>query len=59
MSGVGDTVAQSIARVRDEGNVLSVEELRIRAKLSKSVIEVLQNHGALDGLSATNQITFF
>lgn len=59
LSGVGDTVAQSIARVRDEGNVLSVEELRIRAKLSKSVIEVLQNHGALDGLSATNQITFF
>ena len=59
LGGVGDTAAQSIARVRKEGHVLSVEELRIRAKLSKSVIEVLQNHGALDGLSATNQITFF
>lgn len=59
LGGVGDTAAQSIARVRNEGHVLSVEELRIRAKLSKSVIEVLQNHGALDGLSATNQITFF
>ena len=41
------------------GDVLSIEELRIRAGISKAVIEVLRENGALDGLSETNQITFF
>ena len=59
LNGLGESAAQSIARVRDEGDVLSVEELRIRAQISKAVIDVLQNNGALDGLSATNQITLF
>lgn len=59
LAGLGDAAAQSIARVRDEGDVLSIEELRIRAGISKAVIEVLRENGALDGLSETNQITFF
>ena len=59
LAGLGDAAAQSIARVRDEGDVLSIEELRIRAGISKAVVEVLKENGALDGLSETNQITFF
>ena len=59
LSGLGDAAAQSIARVRDEGGVLSIEELRFRAGVSKAVIEVLRDNGALEGLSETNQITFF
>ena len=59
LAGLGDTAAQSIARVRDEGDVLSIEELRIRSGISKAVVEVLRENGALDGLSETNQITFF
>ena len=59
LNGLGESAAQSIARVRDEGNVLSVEELRIKAQISKAVVDVLQNNGALDRLSATNQITLF
>ena len=38
---------------------LSVEELQQRSGVSKSVIELLEQNGALHGLSKTNQITFF
>ena len=36
-----------------------IEELRERAKLNKSVIEILSQSGALKNLSETNQYTFF
>ncbi len=59
LAGVGESAAQAIQDARDRENVLSVEDLRLKAKLTKSVIDVLQKNGALDGLSDTNQITFF
>ncbi len=59
LAGVGENAAKAIAEARDSGEVLSVEELRLKAKLSKSVVEILQKNGALEGLSETNQITFF
>ncbi len=59
LAGVGENAAQAIETARDSENVLSVEDLRLKAKLTKSVVEVLQNNGALEGLSDTNQITFF
>ena len=59
LAGVGESAAQAIADARDGGEILSVEDLRLKAKLTKAVIEILQKNGALDGLSETNQITFF
>ena len=59
LGGLGENAAKAIAEARDSGEVFCVEELRIKAKLTKSVIEVLQKNGALEGLSETNQITFF
>jgi len=59
LNGVGESAAKSIAEVRDKETILSVEELRLKAKLTKTVVEVLQANGVLDGLSETNQITFF
>jgi len=59
LAGVGENAAKAIAEARDSGEVLSVEELRLKAKLTKAVIEILQKNGALEGLSETNQITFF
>ncbi|MDD4773758.1 MAG: PolC-type DNA polymerase III, partial [Eubacteriales bacterium] len=59
LNGVGETAARNIAEVRDEGEILSVEELRQRSQISKTVVEVLQREGVLNGLSETNQITFF
>ena len=59
LNGVGESAAKSIAEVRDRETILSIEELRLKAKLTKTVVEVLQANGVLDGLSETNQLTFF
>ncbi|MBR4292333.1 MAG: PolC-type DNA polymerase III [Clostridia bacterium] len=59
LDGVGENAAQRIMEVRNAGTILSVEELRINAGLTKTVIEVLEKEGVLKHLSETNQITFF
>ena len=59
LAGLGDAAAESIVRTRDAGEVFSIEDLKQRAGLSKSVIELLRSCGALKGLSETNQFTFF
>ena len=57
IGGLGDTAAQNIIDARNEAEIFSVEDLRIRAKLSKSVIDLLRRIGVLDTLSETDQLT--
>jgi len=59
LSGVGDTAAQKIVEARDAGEIFSVDDLRQRAGLTRAVVEVLRGAGVLDGLSETNQLSFF
>ncbi len=59
LPGLGDAAAQRLMEVRDEGDLYSIEELRQRTQVSKSIIELLRENGALAGLSETNQISFF
>ena len=59
LAGLGEAAAESIVAARNEGEIFSVEDLKQRAGLSKSVIELLRSCGALKGLSETNQLTFF
>ncbi len=59
LGGLGETAAQRIVEARDAGEIYSVEDLRNRAGLSKSVIEILRSVHALDGLNETNQFSFF
>ncbi|GIM27805.1 hypothetical protein CPJCM30710_04710 [Clostridium polyendosporum] len=59
LQGVGDNAAKSIVEARKDGEFISKEDLRIRAKVSKTVIETLTNHGCLDGLQETNQLSLF
>ena len=48
-----------IVEARKDGPFLSVEDLRIRARAGASVVDILRLHGALEGLSETNQISMF
>ena len=41
------------------GEILSVEDLRVKAKVSKTVLELLEKNGALKGMSQSNQISMF
>ena len=59
MSGLGLTAAEKIVRARDEGEIYSKSELQDRAQLSRSVMEILNTSGVLDGMSETNQLSLF
>ena len=59
LPGLGSAAAESIMNAMRSGTVLSVEDLRVKAKVSKSVLELLENNNALRGMSQSNQITMF
>lgn len=58
LQGVGKMAAHNIVKCRENGKFISVEDLRRRAKLTKTAIDVLRRHGCLEGLSETNQLNF-
>ena len=59
ISGVGESAAQNIVQARDQGEFLSIEDLQKRARLSSTVIEVLERLGCLKGLPESNQLALF
>ena len=59
LQGLGETAAKNIVTLRDEVGITSVEDLRNHAKLSKTVIEMLDKHGSLEGIPEQNQLSFF
>lgn len=59
LQGLGTAAAQNIVEARKDGEFLSHDDLRIRAKASKTVIEILQQQGCLEGLPETNQLSLF
>lgn len=59
LGGLGDKAAEKIVSIRDNETFLSIEDLSMKAGLSKSVIEILRNAGALEGMTETNQLSFF
>ena len=59
LGGLGENAAANIVAAREEERFFSVEDLQKRAKLSKSVIEILRSSGALDNLNETDQLSLF
>jgi len=59
LPGLGDTAAERIIEARDKYDIYSVEELRLKTGITKAVIEILKRNHVLDGLTETNQFSFF
>ena len=59
LAGLGEKAAEKIVEVRNSENLLSIEELQIKAGLSKSVIDLLRKNGAFGDLTETSQLSFF
>ena len=59
LPGLGDTAAHKIAEVRSQQKIHSIEELRLKTGVSKTVIEILRRNHVLDNLTETNQLTLF
>ena len=59
LSGVGETAAVSLQEAAATGDFISKEELRMASGVSKTVIDMLSEAGALDFLPDTNQMSLF
>jgi DNA polymerase III subunit alpha, Gram-positive type len=59
LPGVGTNAAINIAASRADGEFLSIEDLQQRSKVSKTVLEFLEEQGCLEGLPQSNQLSLF
>ena len=59
IQGLGESAALSIQAEREKGEFISIEDLSKRARVNKTCIEILKNHGTLEGLNQSNQISLF
>lgn len=59
VDGLGANVAKSIVEARENGEFLSKQELRNRTGLSTTLVEKLDELGALAGLPEENQLSLF
>jgi len=59
LQGLGSNAALSIVKEREKCPFISVEDLRERTKISKTLIEIMRNHGCLEGLPENNQLSLF
>ncbi|MGM0470685.1 MAG: PolC-type DNA polymerase III [Bacillota bacterium] len=59
LQGLGKSAAESIVKARQDGEFTSIEELKNQTSISKTVIEVMKEHGCLEELPETNQLSFF
>ena len=58
--GFGTVAAQGIVRAREEGGkFMSIDELKIRAKIGNSGADLLKQFGCLEGMSQSNQLSLF
>ncbi|MEW6723698.1 MAG: PolC-type DNA polymerase III [Bacillota bacterium] len=57
--GLGNKAAENLMAARAEARFTSTEDLAARAHLNRAVIQLLRDHGVLDGLPETDQLTLF
>ncbi len=58
LGGLGEAAAQAIVETRDTP-FISIEDLKIRGKVSNSVVDLLRAQGCLNGLAETSQVSLF
>lgn len=59
LSGVGENAAKAIEAEWEKGPFRSIDEMRTRARLNKTAIEALKNHGILDDIPESDQLCLF
>ena len=57
--GLGTVAAEGIDTAKQEGKFMSIDDMKIRSKIGKSVIELLEKVGCLKGMSQSNQMSLF
>ena len=57
--GFGTVAALSLDAARRDGKFMSINDLKIRAKIGDKAIDVLKATGCLNGMSQSNQLSIF
>jgi len=57
--GMGPIAAESLYKAAQEEEFMSIDEIRQRAKVGDSIIDLLRQFGCTDGLPESNQISLF
>ena len=59
IAGFGPIAAESLYNAAKEEEFMSIDEIRIRAKLGDSSLDLLREFGVLDGMQESNQMSLF
>lgn len=59
ISGMGNIAAENIYNAAQEKPFSSIEDLKNRAKIGNSGVELLKKFGCLEGIPESNQMSFF
>lgn len=57
--GFGTVAAQGLVDARKDGKFMSIDDLKIRAKIGTAGADLLKKFGCLEGMSQSNQISLF
>ncbi len=57
--GLGTVAAEGIELAKKDGKFMSIDDMRIRSKIGKTVVELLEKVGCLKGMSQSNQMSLF
>ena len=59
IDGLGDKAADQVVEAAKDGTFLSKDDLRSRAKLSKTVVDLMEQLGIIEGMPESNQLSLF
>ena len=59
IAGLGEKAAIALEEAAAQGPFLSLDDLRARSKLSKTVVDKMVELGILKGLPESNQLSLF
>jgi hypothetical protein len=59
IDGLGDKAADQLVEAAKDGTFLSKDDLRSRAKLSKTVVDLMEELGIIEGMPESNQLSLF
>ena len=59
IEGMGDRAAEAVEEASKDGPYLSLDDFRQRTKVSKTVIDLMQELGLFGGLPQSNQLSLF
>ena len=59
LAGIGESAAESLAKCAEEGEYLSIDDITVRSKVTKAVVETLRECGALRDLPESAQMSLF